>query len=218
MRPEKVTVQGPVGRLEGVLWEPEGGAAPRAVAVVAHPHPLHGGTMNNNVVHRTAQGLHDAGLAVVRFNFRGTGASEGVHDGQGAEEADLRAVIDWLAARFPGRDIWAGGFSFGSRTVAGLAPKDPRIQRVVLVALPVIAYDCAFAERIQQPGAIFMAGEDGFGTLAVLRAQLPGLVARMHVVEIPGVDHFFTGKLDVLRAEVRAWAESTLSGAARTTR
>jgi alpha/beta superfamily hydrolase len=115
--------------------------------------------MDNNVVHRTARGLYDAGLAVVRFNFRGTGASEGTHDGQGGEEEDLRAAVDWLAARYPGVDLWAAGFSFGARTVAGLAPKEPRIARVVLVALPVLAYDCTFALKIQQPGAIFMAGE-----------------------------------------------------------
>lgn len=211
MRPEKVTIQGPVGRLEAVLWEPEGGAPPRAVAVVAHPHPLHGGTMNNNVVHRTAGGLHAAGLAVVRFNFRGAGASEGVHDGKGGEEGDVRAVIDWLAARYPGLDVWAAGFSFGARTVAALAPREPRIARVILVALPVIAYDCTFALKITQPGALFMAGEDGFGTLAVVRAQMPALVERFHAEEVPGVDHFFSGALDELRARVRAYAESALA-------
>ncbi|MEZ6014423.1 MAG: alpha/beta fold hydrolase [Planctomycetota bacterium] len=213
MRPEKVTIQGPVGRLEAVLWEPEQGAAPRAVAVVAHPHPLHGGTMDNNVVHRTARGLHDAGLAVVRFNFRGTGASEGTHDGNGAEEEDLRAVLTWLAARFPGVEVWAGGFSFGSRTVAGLAPKEPRVARVLLVALPVLAYECSFALKIPQPGAIIMAGEDGFGTLAALKAQMPELLQRFDVQEVPGVDHFFTGALDELRARVRAWAEASLTPA-----
>jgi len=210
MRPEKVTIQGPVGRLEAVLWEPEQGAAPRAVAVVAHPHPLHGGTMDNNVVHRTARGLQEAGLAVVRFNFRGTGASEGVHDGHGGEEGDVRAVIDWLTARFPGVELWAAGFSFGARTVAALAPKEPRIARVILVALPVIAYDCTFALDIRQPGALFMAGQDGFGTLAVLRAQMPALLERFHAEEVPGVDHFFTGALEELRARVRSYAQSKL--------
>jgi len=211
MRPEKLTIQGPVGRLEAVLWPPDDDVPPRAVAVVAHPHPLHGGTMDNNVVHRTAGGLHDAGLAVMRFNFRGTGASEGTHDGEGGEEEDLGAALADLHSRYPEAELWAAGFSFGARTVAGLAPKDPRIQRVLLVALPVRAYDCSFALKIQQPGAIFMAGGDGFGTLRELRAQMPALVARMHTVEVPDVDHFFTDALDVLRQGVRDWARTSLA-------
>lgn len=202
----KVTIQGPVGRLEGELWLPEDGAAPLAAAVVCHPHPLHGGTMKNNVVHRTARGLQDAGLAVLRFNFRGVGASEGRHDGEGAEEADLAAALDHLAEAVPGVPLWAGGFSFGSRTVVGLAPREPRIERVVLIALPVIAYDCRHALAVPQPGAIFMAGDDTFGTLAVLREQMPALEERLHVEEVPDVDHFFTGKLDELRARVGTWA------------
>lgn len=208
---ERVTIQGPVGRLEGALWRPDGEA--RAAAVVCHPHPLHGGTMRNNVVHRTARGLHDAGLAVLRFNFRGVGASEGVHDGNGAEEEDLRAAFDHMAAEFPGVPLWAAGFSFGSRTVAGLAPKDPRIARVALVALPVIEYDCRMALDIPQPGGLFMAGEDTFGTLAVLRDQMPELAQRFHAVEIEGVDHFFTGELDALRASVADWATASIESA-----
>lgn len=206
----KVTIQGPVGRLEGELWLPEDGAAPLAAAVVCHPHPLHGGTMKNNVVHRTARGLHDAGLAVLRFNFRGVGASEGVHDGEGAEEQDLAAALSFLTEAVPGVPLWAGGFSFGSRTVVGLAPGEPRIQRVLLVALPVIAYDCRRALEVRQPGAIFMAGDDTFGTLDVLTHQMPELRERFHVEEIAGVDHFFTGKLDELRLRVRDWAASQL--------
>lgn len=206
----KVTIQGPVGRLEGELWLPEGGGHPVAAAVVCHPHPLHGGTMKNNVVHRTARGLSDAGLAVLRFNFRGVGASEGVHDGQGAEEQDLAAALTFLSEALPGVPLWAGGFSFGSRTLVGLAPKDPRIERVLLVALPVIAYDCRAALEVTQPGAIIMAGDDTFGTLEVLSRQLPELLNRFHVEEIPDVDHFFTGKLDELRLRVRDWAASQL--------
>lgn len=209
MATQKVQIPGPVGWLEGELW-PADGDAPRAAAVVCHPHPLHGGTMRNNVVHRTARGLHDAGLTVLRFNFRGVGGSEGVHDGQGAEEEDLAAALTFLAERAPGVPLWAAGFSFGSRTVVGLAPRDARIQRVALVALPVIAYDCARALDVRQPGAIFMAGDDTFGTLAVLRDQMPQLLDRFHVEEVEGVDHFFTGKLDDLRARITRWALRSL--------
>ncbi len=210
MQSAKVTIQGPVGKLEGVLWTPSGGVAPLAAAVVAHPHPQHGGTMSNNVVHRTAKGLADAGLAVLRFNFRGTGASEGVHDGNGAEEEDLKATVDFLEAQFPALPLWAGGFSFGSRQTIGLAPRDARIQQVLLIALPVLAYDCRHALKVEQPGLIVMAGEDEFGTAAALREQMPELAEHFQLEEVPGVDHFFSGSLDELRARVRAWAESVL--------
>lgn len=211
MSTTRIALQGPVGKLEAELWLPDGGVPPRAAAVVCHPHPLHGGTMRNNVVHRTARGLHDAGLAVLRFNFRGVGASEGVHDGNGAEELDLKAALDHLEGAVPGVPLWAAGFSFGSRTVAGYAPKDSRIERVVLVALPVLAYDCRMALDVRQPGAIFMAGEDNFGTLAALSADMPELLDRFHVEEIEDVDHFFTGKLDLLRERVGQWAERSLN-------
>jgi alpha/beta superfamily hydrolase len=92
----------------------------------------------------------------------------------------------------------------------GLTPRDPRIQRVLLVALPVIAYDCRGALAVDRPGAIIMAGDDTFGTLEVLTRQMPELRDRFHVDEIPGVDHFFTGKLDELRLRVRDWAASQL--------
>lgn len=210
MSSQKVQIPGPVGRLEAELWLPEAPGTPPAAAVVCHPHPLHGGTMRNNVVHRTARGLHDAGLAVLRFNFRGVGGSEGVHDGEGAEEEDLAAALSYLGTQVPGVPLWAAGFSFGSRTVVGLAPRDERIERVALIALPVIAYDCSRALDVRQPGGIFMAGEDTFGTLDVLRRQMPALLDRFHVEEVEGVDHFFTGKLDDLRARVGNWARTSL--------
>ncbi|MEC8494966.1 MAG: hypothetical protein VXZ39_08585, partial [Planctomycetota bacterium] len=118
--------------------------------------------------------------------------------------------LTFLAEQAPGTPLWAGGFSFGSRTAVGLAVRDPRIERVVLVALPVIAYDCSRALEVQQPGAIFMAGDDTFGTLDVLRGQMPALLERFHVEEVEGVDHFFTDKLDDLRARISNWARASL--------
>src|SRR5262245_13610982 len=116
-------IPGPAGRLEAILWAPK--VAPRAAAIVCHPHPLHGGTMHNNVVFRIARALQSCGLAVLRFNFRGAGASAGEHDGQGGEVEDARAALDHLASAHPGIPLWAAGFSFGARMAAALAMDEP---------------------------------------------------------------------------------------------
>jgi uncharacterized protein len=201
-------VQGPVGRLEAILWRPEG--EPRAAAVVCHPHPAHGGTMHNNVVFRTARGLQNAGLAVLRFNFRGVEASEGAHDGRGAEELDAAAALDHLERELPGLPLWAAGFSFGARTVAALATHDRRVQRLLLVTVPCLAYDCAFVRGVLPPTHAILAGDDAFGNLADLRERVPDLPAHFSAEELPGVDHFFRGKTPELEARVRAWAEGQL--------
>ena len=207
-------IPGPEGRLEAILWRARGDdgeqTAPRAAAIVCHPHPLGGGTMHNNVVFRLARGLQRAGLTVVRFNFRGVEQSDGQHHGEGGEVEDARAALDWLAAEVPGVPLWGAGFSFGSRTVAGLALSEPRLERLVLVALPAKAYDCRFVAGVRQPGLVLMAGEDEFGNAAELRARVPDLPDTLEVEEIPGVDHFFRGATPKLEERIRAHARRTL--------
>ena len=129
-----VSIPGPCGALEGVLWSPPEGGSPRAVCAICHPHPEHGGTLDSSVVFRVARGLQAAGLAVLRFNFRGVGASAGDLPGDGEAEADLSAALDWLGERLPGMPLWAAGYSFGARTAGGLAVRESRIERVILVA------------------------------------------------------------------------------------
>jgi alpha/beta superfamily hydrolase len=204
-------IPGAIGPLEAKLWRPAGGVRPPAAAVFCHPHPLHGGTKNTTAVFRSARGLEEAGLAVLRFNFRGVGKSAGVHDGKGAEEQDLRAALDYMEHEFPGVELWAGGFSFGSRTSASWAPKDARIRRILLVALPVRAYDCSFVVKVKQPGLILMAGRDEFGTLAELKDQYSDLPANLETDEIPDTNHFFETRTQELQARVRSWAERCLA-------
>src|SRR5207237_3114944 len=104
--------EGPAGRIEAILKEP---AAPVArAAIVCHPHPLFGGTMHNKVVFRIARAFQDAGFAVLRFNFRGTGRSQGTHDNGRGEQDDLRAAIEFIAQKYPDAEVWLAGFSFGS--------------------------------------------------------------------------------------------------------
>lgn len=207
-------IPGPAGRLEALLWhaKDESGAdcEPRAAAVVCHPHPLGGGTMHNNVVFRLARGLQHAGLTVLRFNFRGVEASEGVHHGEGGEVEDARAALDWLAAAVPGVPLWGAGFSFGARTMAALAPREPRLQHLVLVALPAKAYDCRFVREVTVPGLVLMAGADPYGNASDLRERVGELPQVLEVDEIPDVDHFFRGATPQLEARIREHARATL--------
>jgi len=205
-------IPGPSGTLEARLWLPSevgGVETPLAACVVCHPHPSHGGTMNNSVVFRTARGLQAAGVATLRFNFRGVGRSAGVHDGAGAEEEDLRAALDFMQERYPGLPLWAAGFSFGSRQVVGLLPREPRIERIVLVALPVLAYPCEVAAQVDRPGLLVMAELDTFGTLSSALERFPNL-GQLETKEVSGADHFFVGKLEELQEHVRAYAAQAL--------
>lgn len=166
--------------------------------------------MDNSVVHRAARGLQEAGLAVLRFNFRSVGRSEGEHDGQGAEDGDLSAALDEMQRRYPELELWAGGFSFGSRTAVRVSLEQTRIQRVLLVALPVLAYNCTDTEELEQPGLALMAELDDSGNLAALQEKLPKLAAHLELQEIAGEGHFFKSALEDLRARVTDWARRSL--------
>ena len=211
-RAEEVRLEGPAGSLEGLFELPEGGAAPRAAAIVCHPHPLHEGTMRNTIVYRTARALRRVGLATLRFNFRGVGASEGAHDGHGAEEGDAAAALGFLAERCPGSELWAAGYSFGSRTVGRLATRDERIARLVLIAVPILAYDCSFLREVRQPGFLLFGRADSFGTLSALVRLHPGLPEGLEVDEIPGADHFFRGRTPLVEEKVHEYARRVVRG------
>src|SRR4051794_30329155 len=107
-------IPAPHGRLEAILKEAPAGKR-TGVALVAHPHPLGGGTMHNKVVYRAAAGLLEAGLATLRFNFRGVGLSTGTHDEGRGEKDDIRTALDYLSENYPDEEITFAGFSFGSR-------------------------------------------------------------------------------------------------------
>lgn len=192
-----------------MLWEPDDGVA-RAAIVFCHPHPLYGGTMDNKVVFRAARGLQKAGLAVLRFNFRGVRRSEGQHDGAGGEVEDMGAALDWMQARHPGVELWGGGFSFGSRVAAQRAVTDARIARLVLVALPVLAFDVSYIGRVTQPGFILMAENDQYGTLAELERRFPTVIAHFETSEVQGVGHFFEGRTTEVQSRVQAYASRVI--------
>ena len=122
-------IQGPVGRLEARLDRPAGAA--RAVVVVASPHPKHGGTMQDKVVYQATQGFVRAGCAVLRFNYRGAGTSDGEFSDGPGEMDDYRAALDAAAREFPGLPIWAAGYSFGAYIAMTAGAADPRVTQLV---------------------------------------------------------------------------------------
>ena len=120
---ETFDIAGPAGRLEAILMNPDG--PPPPAAVLCHAHPLHGGVMHFKVLFRAAKALQAHGVAVLRFNFRGVGRSEGTHDEGRGEQDDVRAALDEMARRFPGLPIVLGGFSFGSTMAAARRLRRP---------------------------------------------------------------------------------------------
>jgi uncharacterized protein len=190
---------GAAGRLEALWKEPEGD--PAGSAVLAHPHPVHGGTLHNKVVFRTARALSRAGFGVLRFNFRGVGLSEGTYDSGRGETDDYRAALN-EAERRGGRPIVAGGFSFGAAVGLRAIPRDERVLAFIGVGVPLASESGLDLPRPTVP-ALFVVGEkDVFGPPSTLR-EWAGGVGR--IVEVPGADHFFDGKLDELEEAIRGF-------------
>jgi len=189
-RVKTLTLKGPAGALEAVLHEREG-SEPDGVAVVCHPHPLYGGTLHNKVAHRVASALHDLGAAVLRFNFRGAGGSEGRHDHGVGELEDARAALDWIAARHPRARRWVAGFSFGSWIGARLAAERPDVEQLVLVAPPVRRSSFEVLLTAAVPKLVIQGTHDDICPLAELQEQFPSWAEPKRLVLVPDGTHFF---------------------------
>ena len=209
-------ITAPHGRLEAILKEPRGHVA-RAAALVLHPHPLHGGTMHNKVVFRTARGLEDAGAVTLRVNFRGVGHSTGEHTGaRGGEQEDARIALEYLIEKYPSLPVFLAGFSFGARVGLEVGTRDERVNYLVGVGTPVSIpereYDFSFIEDCRKPLLLVHGERDEFGTVPDLRA----LAARLpdpslaQIKIIPDAGHFFDEQLEDLRRAVADWAAEML--------
>ncbi|HEY9230980.1 MAG TPA: alpha/beta fold hydrolase, partial [Blastocatellia bacterium] len=131
--------EGPAGRIEAILREAE--PPVRRAVIVCHPHPLFGGTMHNKVVFRIARAFQEAGFAVLRFNFRGTGRSHGEHDEGRGEQDDLRAAIAFIEQKYEGAELWLAGFSFGAAVMLRVACDEARVRALIAAGAPVSKYD-----------------------------------------------------------------------------
>ena len=196
---EALTLAGPAGALEALLEGPAG-AVPPAVAVVCHPHPLHQGTMLNKVVHTVARSLNELGLPALRFNYRGVGASEGAYaDGLGEAE-DAVAAAGYLAGRYPGVPLWLAGFSFGA-VVSWRAAARLRPGQLVSIAPPVERMaDVVAGLRPDCPWLVVQGDADEVVPCAGVRDYVARLAPPPELVVLPGVDHFFHGRLSLLKA------------------
>jgi alpha/beta superfamily hydrolase len=196
---------GPAGRLEAVLMDPE--RVPVAGAVVCHAHPLHGGMMHFRVVFRAAKALQSAGLAVLRFNFRGVGRSEGIHDHGEGEQDDVRAALDEMERRVAGLPLVLGGFSFGSAVALRVGVGDARVRALFALGYPIsIAGDLGYLDGCRKP-RLFVHGErDEFGPSEAIRALVERLPEPRELAVIPGSDHYFDRQLDALQGRIADWA------------
>ncbi|HXX71116.1 MAG TPA: alpha/beta fold hydrolase [Candidatus Acidoferrum sp.] len=199
-------LRGPVGRLEALLWT-AAVADPSFVAIVCHPHPLFGGTMHNKVVYQAARALHRRGAAVLRFNFRGAGESQGEHDQGIGEQEDVRAALDYLAREYSGKPIVLAGFSFGSWVGLRVGCEDDRVSRLIALGLPVNHHDASYLRRCGKPKLFIQGGNDPFGSRENLEALFASVPEPKQLVFIEGADHFFLGHLDEISTVMDAWLD-----------
>jgi len=196
----------PHGQLEAILKAPRSGS-PGGVALVLHPHPLGGGTMHNKVVFRAAAALNDAGLVVLRINFRGVGQSTGTHDEGRAERDDARAGLEYLAANYPDHEITLCGFSFGARVGLEVGILDDRVRQLISIGTPVDKYDFDFLKECRKPILFVQGDRDEYGNVERLRELVAEIdsQAPAELKVIKGAGHFFDDHLDELKQAITEW-------------
>jgi len=200
------------GHMEAILKEPA--MKPKGVALVCHPHPLGGGTMHNKVVFRAAAGLVDAGLITLKFNFRGVGASTGVHDEIPGGKQDVRDALDYLKENYPGEPITLAGFSFGSRTGMEVGINEPSVVRLISIGTPVDKYgDFEFLLNVRKPILFIHGDRDEFGSLENLQKLVDEVSKNTNakLVAFENCGHFFDEHLDELKTAVKDWVAKQLS-------
>jgi uncharacterized protein len=208
---ESLFLNGPAGRLEALLEEPENGE-PREAALVCHPHPQHGGTMHNKVVYRIARGLRSAGAVVLRFNYRGVNLSEGEYAHGEGELEDARAALAYLRGRYPGLPFTLAGFSFGSRIVLRLGCEEKSreaksregigARRVIAVGFPTTYKDRSFLEGCTVPRIFVQSTHDQYGPISELEPLVASLPDPKKLFLVDAADHFFAGALPELEREI----------------
>jgi uncharacterized protein len=198
---ESLFLDGPAGRLEALLEEPEHGE-PKEAALVCHPHPQHGGTMHTKAVYRIARGLRTAGAVVLRFNYRGVNLSQGEYAHGEGELEDARAALAYLRGRYPDLPFTLAGFSFGSRIVLRLGCREIGARQVIAVGFPTTYKDNSYLEACTVPKVFVQSTHDQYGPISELEPLVASLAEPKKLVLVEAADHFFAGALDVLEREI----------------
>jgi alpha/beta superfamily hydrolase len=212
------TLAGPAGSLDAVLNQ--GAPNARFAALICHPHPLGGGNLHNKVVYHAMKVLNDPvwGLScpVLRFNFRGTGLSEGAHDGI-AETGDVQAGMDWLEHEFR-IPLIVVGFSFGAamalRACCELGSKQRDVRALIALGLPITAqgpaYEYSFLRNLTTPKLFLSGDRDQFAPAEQLTQVTASAAAPKRLILIPGADHFFTNQLGPMQRALAGWLKEQL--------
>jgi hypothetical protein len=202
-------LSGPAGRLEALLDEPApagtidadgllttghtGGL--RAAVVFAHPLTTMGGTMHTKVVYQAAKALSRIGCAVLRFNFRGAGASAGTFSNGPGEMDDFRAALDYMRTAYPDADLWVAGMSFGSWIALTAGADDPRVSTLIGIAPPLSRYDFNAVAKSTKPKFFIQGERDEICPLKDMREFYARAAEPKELVVIDGADHLFDGKV-----------------------
>src|SRR5262249_3778139 len=209
-------LNGPAGRLEALL----NAGTPNAThaAIVCHPHPVYGGTLHNKVVFHAMKALNHFGFPVLRFNFRGTGMSEGEHAHGIGEVEDVRTALDWMKSEFNLPIVFAG-FSFGAAVGLQAACPGPTVKALIGLGLPMLPaddeglirnynFDCVVSSA--KPKLFVSGARDQFGPPGKLESLVNTFADPKKLVRIEAGDHFFEGRLKEMRAAIEEWVTATI--------
>jgi alpha/beta superfamily hydrolase len=204
----EVIINGPEGRLEGRYHHSKQDNAP--IALLLHPHPQHGGTMNNKVVYTLYHAFVRLGFSALRFNFRGVGRSQGIFDRGEGELSDAAAALDWLQGYNPNAtSCWIAGFSFGAWIGMQLLMRRPEIDAFISVAPPANLFDFGFLAPCPSSGLIIQGDQDQLVPTESVQRLITKLMhqrdIRIDHKVIPGADHFFQNHLEPLSKAVEEY-------------
>ena len=210
----EIIFNGPDGRLEGRYHKSTIKDAP--IAVVLHPHPLHGGNMNNRVVYTLYNAFADSGFSVLRFNFRGVGRSQGSYDSGAGELSDAAYAFDWLQQVNTTSNLcWIGGYSFGALIAMQLMMRRPEIEGFVSVAPPADSEDFSFLAPCPSSGTIIHGEDDTNVPVESVKKLASKLDGQKNISvlfqSIKGTDHFFKDKIEELSSATSTYIQGTLT-------